>query len=190
MSWDWRCWTWRSRTWSRSRRRWLWRLTICCFASRGRKVAHAFWQHDGSASGVKPVGYGNCFVTLGLIVHLPMVSMSRLWGHAFLVRHADDFVICFSREDDARRVIMAVLPKRIRVVKLKTSRTAFAKALRTTGLWCRHNRHLPISEQAAVLGRKLRGYYAYFGIVGNSIAISRFHHWVVRAWHRWLSRRS
>ena len=35
----------------------------------------------------------------------------RLRGHAFLVRYADDFVIAFEREADARRV-MSVLPKR------------------------------------------------------------------------------
>jgi len=36
---------------------------------------------------------------------------SRLRGNAFLIRYADDFVMCFSSEDDARRV-MDVLPKR------------------------------------------------------------------------------
>jgi group II intron reverse transcriptase/maturase len=35
----------------------------------------------------------------------------RLRGHAFIVRYADDFVIVFAREEDARRV-QAVLPKR------------------------------------------------------------------------------
>ena len=35
----------------------------------------------------------------------------RLRGRTFLIRYADDFVIGFTREDDARRV-MAVLPKR------------------------------------------------------------------------------
>jgi RNA-directed DNA polymerase len=35
----------------------------------------------------------------------------RLKGHSFLIRYADDFVMGFSREDDARKV-MAVLPKR------------------------------------------------------------------------------
>ncbi len=35
----------------------------------------------------------------------------RLRGRAFLIRYADDFVMGFEREDDARRV-MAVLPKR------------------------------------------------------------------------------
>jgi RNA-directed DNA polymerase len=37
--------------------------------------------------------------------------MPRLQGHAHLVRYADDFVVVFSCEDDARR-FMAVLPKR------------------------------------------------------------------------------
>jgi retron-type reverse transcriptase len=36
---------------------------------------------------------------------------SRLRGRAFLVRYADDAVLGFAREDDARRVL-AVLPKR------------------------------------------------------------------------------
>lgn len=35
----------------------------------------------------------------------------RLRGRAFLIRYADDFVLCFTREDDARRV-MEVLPRR------------------------------------------------------------------------------
>jgi group II intron reverse transcriptase/maturase len=35
----------------------------------------------------------------------------RLRGRAFLIRYADDAVLCFEREDDARRV-MDVLPKR------------------------------------------------------------------------------
>src|SRR5262249_34880374 len=36
----------------------------------------------------------------------------RLRGRAFLIRYADDFVIGFEREDDARRV-MDVLPRRM-----------------------------------------------------------------------------
>jgi RNA-directed DNA polymerase len=37
--------------------------------------------------------------------------LPRMRGQAFLIRYADDFVICFEREDDARRV-QAVLPER------------------------------------------------------------------------------
>jgi group II intron reverse transcriptase/maturase len=42
----------------------------------------------------------------------------RLQGHAFLIRYADDAVIVFSSEDDARKV-MAVLPKRFGKYSLK-----------------------------------------------------------------------
>ncbi|MBV8578118.1 MAG: group II intron reverse transcriptase/maturase, partial [Acetobacteraceae bacterium] len=35
----------------------------------------------------------------------------RLKGHSYLIRFADDFVMGFTREEDARRV-MEVLPKR------------------------------------------------------------------------------
>ena len=42
----------------------------------------------------------------------------RLYGDAFLIRYADDFVICFAREDDAHRV-MRVLPRRMERYGLK-----------------------------------------------------------------------
>ena len=38
--------------------------------------------------------------------------LPRLQGHAFLIRYADDFVIAFTDEQDARRV-MEVIPKRM-----------------------------------------------------------------------------
>lgn len=40
----------------------------------GRKVAHAFWQHDGSATTPGAVGFGNNFVVLGVLVVLPFVT--------------------------------------------------------------------------------------------------------------------
>ena len=168
--------------------------------------------------------------------------MPRLRGRAHLIRYADDAVILFEREDDARRVL-AVLPKRFGkygltlhpektrlvefrrpcrrsgpsgppgprpgtfdllgfthfwglsrngnwVVKRKTAKDRFSRALRAIAQWCRRHRHLSIREQWAVLARKLRGHYAYYGIIGNTSAIQRFRLEVVRAWQQWLSRRS
>ncbi|MGH9114376.1 MAG: IS701 family transposase [Acidimicrobiales bacterium] len=37
----------------------------------GRKVFGALWCHDGSATGPKPIGFGNCFVVVGVVVALP-----------------------------------------------------------------------------------------------------------------------
>lgn len=39
----------------------------------GKKVHGAFWQYDGSAPGTKKTSRGNCFVTLGIVVHLPFL---------------------------------------------------------------------------------------------------------------------
>jgi group II intron reverse transcriptase/maturase len=163
----------------------------------------------------------------------------RLQGRAFLVRYADDFVIAFEQEADARRV-MDVLPKRFGkygltlhpdktrlvdftrprrggngegdgpgslellgfnhhwglsrkgndVVQRTTMRSRFTRAIVRVRDWCRINRHLPIAEQCKALGHKMRGHFGYYGITGNSEALSRFAYEVKRAWHKWLCRRS
>lgn len=166
----------------------------------------------------------------------------RLKGQAFLIRFADDFVLVFQLETDARRV-MEVLPKRFDkyslrlhpdktrlvrfdrprkteprkaqpheeprsfdflgfthyweksrrgnwVVKRKTASDRITRVLRRLNLWCKEKRHTPMAWQHAQLVSKLRGYYGYYGITGNSRSISRVHYWVQRIWRKWLSRRS
>jgi RNA-directed DNA polymerase len=163
----------------------------------------------------------------------------RLRGRAFLIRYADDFVIGFTEEKDARRV-MEVLPKRFEryglkihpaktrlvrferppkqggdpsgkpesfdllgfthhwgrslrgnwVIKRKTASKRLSRALRAINEWCRQNRHKPLAEQRNTLSQKIRGHCAYYGITGNARALSRFRHWLVRLWRKWLSRRN
>ena len=163
----------------------------------------------------------------------------RLRGRAFEVRYADDAVLVFEHEDDARRVL-GVLAKRLEkyglrlhpdktrmvdfrspwksprggsqrersfamlgfthywgrsrkgrwVVKRKTAKDRFSRALRGIGQWCRNHRHWKLRDQQAVLSRKLRGHYAYYGITGNATALSRFRTEVIRLWRKWLGRRS
>ncbi len=47
----------------------------------------------------------------------------------------------------------------------------------------------PITEQHEILSQKLRGHYAYYGITGNRVALSRFREEVRRVWRKWLVRR-
>jgi hypothetical protein len=158
---------------------------------------------------------------------------------ASMVRYADDALLAFEREDDARRVL-AVLPKRFErfgltlhpektrlvdfrrpawrgpnrsqrerrfdllgfthdwgrsqkgnwVVKRKTARSRFSRAVRQIGQWCRHHRHLTVAEQQQALSQKLRGHDAYYGITGNARALVRFRQEVQRRWRKWLNRRS
>jgi RNA-directed DNA polymerase len=161
------------------------------------------------------------------------VVKPRLKGHAFMVRYADDAVLVFREEGDARRVL-DVLPKRFEkhglrlhpektrlvdfrrpgqhrpetfdllgfthywgcsrqgqpVVKRKTSRKRFTRALKTIAAWCRKFRHEPVRWQSRELGRKLTGHCAYYGITGNAEALSRFKRFIERIWRTWLSRRS
>lgn len=163
---------------------------------------------------------------------------------AFLIRYADDFVIGFHDERDARRV-MEVMPKRFGkygltvhptktklvpfrrpplkagarggppddrpgtfdllgfthywgrsvrghwVVKQKTASSRFSRAVRSIDSWCRAHRHWPIKEQQQQkLNEKLRGHYAYYGVTGNSGALSRFSRVVHQRWRKWLTRRN
>ena len=61
------------------------------------------------------------------------------------------------------------------VIKLKTASDRFSRAVRSIDSWCRAHRHWSIAEQQQKLNEKLRGHYAYYGVTGNSSALSRFH---------------
>ena len=76
------------------------------------------------------------------------------------------------------------------VIKLKTASCRFSRAVRSIDSWCRANRHISISEQQQKLNEKLRGHFAYYGVTGNSGALSRFLWEVERRWRKWLYRRS
>jgi len=76
------------------------------------------------------------------------------------------------------------------VIKQKTAASRFSRAVRSIDLWCRDNRHITIGEQQQKLNEKLRGHYAYYGVTGNSGALSRFLWEVQRRWRKWLYRRS
>lgn len=66
------------------------------------------------------------------------------------------------------------------VVRQSTAKDRYARAQRATHLWCRANRHRPLSDQHAALSRKMRGHFAYYGISGNSRRIRWYAHQVER----------
>lgn len=75
------------------------------------------------------------------------------------------------------------------VIKRRTAKKALHRGLQALEDWCRQNRHLPVTEQHQQLNKKLRGYYAYFGIRGNYRALYRLFRHTERAWVKWLNRR-
>ncbi|MBS3779649.1 MAG: group II intron reverse transcriptase/maturase, partial [Desulfovermiculus sp.] len=157
----------------------------------------------------------------------------RLRGRGFLVRYADDFVLAFSVEQDAREVYLGLHkrfaqfglklhPEKTRVldfkrpgkgnpeffdflafrhywaksrkghwvVKRKTAKSRLARALVRMNVWCRSNRHESLKYQHLRLCQKLTGYFAYFGITGNSKSIGKYYYQVKVLWRKWLNRRS
>jgi RNA-directed DNA polymerase len=76
------------------------------------------------------------------------------------------------------------------VVKKRTAKDRFTRALCRIREWCRRNRHLHVKVQRQALTRKLNGHYSYFAVNGNDRMLKRFFNEVERVWHKWLSRRS
>lgn len=76
------------------------------------------------------------------------------------------------------------------VVKQKTASDRFSRAVHRIDEWCRDHRHWSLGEQQQKLNEKLRGHYAYYGITGNSAALSRFLYEVKAIWRKWLYRRN
>jgi group II intron reverse transcriptase/maturase len=76
------------------------------------------------------------------------------------------------------------------VVKRKTAKARFGRAVKRLAQWCRKSRHRPVAEQQRALNRKLQGHYAYYGVTGNGHALTRFLHVAERIWRTWLNRRS
>jgi len=76
-----------------------------------------------------------------------------------------------------------------RVVKRKTAKGRMKRALQTLSEWCRTNLHEPIAWQHQKLSEKLRGHYAYYGIIGNFASLATFLRDTRQTWRRWLCRR-
>jgi len=76
------------------------------------------------------------------------------------------------------------------IVKRKTAKDRFRRALKRIRIWCKIHRHDDICEQQRALGQKLRGHYEYYGIHGNSKALAVFFFRVKATWLKSLGRRS
>jgi RNA-directed DNA polymerase len=75
-------------------------------------------------------------------------------------------------------------------VKRRTSRKKLRISRRLLTLWCRAKRVLPMGAMIRGLNAKLRGYYNYYGVIGNLPSLNQFFREAVRLLHKWLNRRS
>lgn len=75
------------------------------------------------------------------------------------------------------------LKRRTDPKKLKTS-------LKNFKIWCRESRNFRLRKLFCLLNSKLRGYYNYYGLIGNYDRMSKFFFHAMRTLYKWLNRRS
>mgnify|MGYP003381878458 CR=1 FL=1 len=75
-------------------------------------------------------------------------------------------------------------------IRLKTKRASRNRFLKQIYDWCRDYRHKSVKEQHAALHRRIRGFFQYFGVNGNTLSLTTVRESVKRCWRKWLSRRS
>lgn len=75
-------------------------------------------------------------------------------------------------------------------LKRRTSRKNLRKSLKRFSEWCRENRNLKSRILFKRLNAKLRGYYNYYGVIGNYASLEQFFHQAMRILFKWLNRRS
>jgi RNA-directed DNA polymerase len=76
------------------------------------------------------------------------------------------------------------------VIKRKTAAKRVRRATKAIWQWCREQRHYALPEQHRIISSKLRGHYQYFGITGNYKMLEVVYEYALKAWRRWLGRRS
>jgi group II intron reverse transcriptase/maturase len=75
-------------------------------------------------------------------------------------------------------------------LKRRTSRKRLRNSLKQFTEWCRVECRCGHKELFRELNAKLRGYYNYYGVVGNYASLEQFYKSAIRILYKWLNRRS
>jgi len=75
-------------------------------------------------------------------------------------------------------------------VKRRTARKNLRSSLKRFNEWCKKNRHLRMPELFEQLNAKLRGYWNYYGVIGNFSSLQLFFYRAMRQLMKYLNRRS
>src|SRR5919106_5680935 len=75
-------------------------------------------------------------------------------------------------------------------LKRRTSRQKRRNSLKRVTDWCKEKCRDRLKDLFRELNAKLRGYYHYDGVNGNSASLHEFFTWVMRILFKWLNRRS
>lgn len=75
-------------------------------------------------------------------------------------------------------------------LKRRTSRKKLRTSFEKFTEWCRKARRYWLSDLMKELKAKLRGYYNYYGVIGNHASLKQFYEGAKRILLKWLNRRS
>ena len=76
------------------------------------------------------------------------------------------------------------------IIARRTSRGKLRKSLKAFSQWCKQNRNKRLKRIIERLNIKLRGYFNYYGVIGNSKGINEFYAQAIKILYKWLNRRS
>jgi len=72
----------------------------------------------------------------------------------------------------------------------RTSRSKLRKSLKAFTQWCKDNRNKRIRRIIEMLNAKFRGYFNYYGVIGNSEGLCDFYGAALHILYKWMNRRS
>jgi len=75
-------------------------------------------------------------------------------------------------------------------VKRRTARKKLHGAVQRMGEWLQTHRHRKLPELMRTFNAKLRGYWNYYGVIGNSQSLNQYYYLTSELLYKWLNRRS
>ena len=76
------------------------------------------------------------------------------------------------------------------IVKRRTARKKLQGSVQRFSDWIKKKRHTKLSKLMMTLRQKYRGYWNYYGIIGNFKSLEQFYRATVKLLFKWLNRRS
>lgn len=76
------------------------------------------------------------------------------------------------------------------IIKRRTSRKKLNKSIKNVTQWCKTNKDKRFRNLFKKLNSKLRGYYNYYGLIGNYDSLEEFFNISLDILYKWINRRS
>ena len=76
------------------------------------------------------------------------------------------------------------------IISTTTSKKKFKASVQRIKQWIKSNRNQRVRKITDSLNKKLKGYYNYYGVIGNRRMLEKMETIVLRLLYKWLNRRS